>query len=677
MKKLLFSVFTFAFAGIASAQGDAYALSNIGKEVSLKDISSTYSDCNCYVLDTTFFLGQTAGKTAVRRSGHLSDYTVSGSVSATRGVSASADAGWTVASTKITLNKPCYYLPGTVHVDSGVTFTIPAGTIIYGSKLTFSAFVQLPGSTVMAKGTASDPIVFTSARSNRGRGDWGGVVIAGRAPIAGDVSSFNATSRGNLSYIEGLPKAAPYLVGGTRENDNSGMWTWVQSNYAGLNVGAQGSGNELNSFSLYGVGNATKMNNLQVAYANDDAIEIFGGSVNISNAFILNTLDDDIDLDGGYQGTIQNVLVYRLDTASRDVSRSRLAEISNKNVYHVRRTMPVITNVTAFGARAIVGKTYTFGRTKRQNWNFTGDSMISGVVQYLPASSNLSSMTGFSIDKNASARIFNSIIYGYDQAFNVSDTQTVNNFAGVHYTHDSAWGPQFAYNAWGNCVSDMTAQSGYFKSGNTFPYDNTTNWIRYFQASNLKANSDNIQNVGYNVTVGQGVYPAITSLTIYGAHKTQYGNLANALIKFGSGFGSNDTLDARVTKKQAANMAQRGVMASKLTGFNINTDEDYCGTGLPFGGNNNSNEENNNAELAAASLELFAINPSEGAINVVIEDAKSNQMSDVQIYDMSGKLVKSTVVTGKDINVTGMPVGLYTVVVNSNNSQESIKVFVK
>lgn len=647
MKKLLFSVFTFAFAGMVSAQNaDTFALNRIGKEVTLSDIRSDYNGCGCYVMDTTFFVGTVSGKAAVKRSGALRGYSNVG----TRGVAiTAADQGWTVSGTKLTLNKPCYYLPGVVHIDSGVTLNIPAGTVFYGSKSTFSAFVQLPKSVVFAKGTAGSPIVFTSAMATRARGDWGGIVIAGRAPIAGDVSAFNATKVGNLSYIEGLSKAAPYLVGGAVENDNSGIWSYVQSNYAGLNVGATGSGNELNSFSLYGVGKLTKMNNLQVAYANDDAIEIFGGAVNISNAFILNTLDDDIDLDGGYQGTIQNVLVYRLDTASRDVSRSRLAEISNKNIWHPRRTMPVITNVTAFGARAIVGKTYVFKGS----------------------SSNERSMTGFSIDKNASARIFNCNIHGYDQALYIDDQQTANNL-------DSAWGPQFAFNSWNNCVNDMTVGSSvtYFNTANDFPKDNKDNWVRYYQASNFKGASDNIKNIGYNVTLGQATYPTISTLAIYATHKADYGNLANALIKFGSGFGSNDTLDARVPAKAAVNMLQRGVAATKLTGFNIATDEDYCGTGLPFGGNNNS-DNSSNAEFATTALQLSAINPSEGAINVEIEDAKSNQMSDVQIFDMAGKLVKSTSVSGKDINVTGMPVGLYTVVVTSNNSQESIKVFVK
>ena len=654
MKKLFFSLLTFAVAGFASAQyGDAGALSRIGKEINLTDVRSDYNSCDCYVMDTTFILGldsATGKKATVKRGGALRAYSTVG----TRGkhINAGADKGWTVSGNKITLTKSCYYLPGVVHFDTGVILNIPAGTKFYGSKSTFSAFVQLPGSQVFAKGTAAAPITFTSAMSTRARGDWGGVVIAGYAPIAGEVSSFtsNISRTGNKSYIEGLSQKAPYLVGGTRENDNSGQWSWVQVDYAGLNVGATGSGNELNSFSLYGVGKATKMNNLQVTWANDDAIEIFGGSVNVQNMFILNTLDDDIDLDGGYQGTIQNVLVYRLDTASRDVSRSRLAEISNKNTNHPRKTMPVITNVTAFGARAIVGKSYVFKG----------------------ASSNERSMTGFSIDKNASARIYNSILHGYDQALYIDDQATANNL-------DSAWGPQFAYNVWNNCVADMTVGSSvtYFSASNAFPKDNKDNWVRYFQASNFKGNTDALKNIGYNVTVGQATYPTISTLTIYSTYAKEYGNLASALVKSGSGFGSNDTLDRYVTLKSILTVANRGITASKLTGFTTDATTDFCSGSTPFGGVNHSDKSMSGSKFDSNVLQLFAINPSEGEINVEIQDADAAQLSNINVYDLSGKLVKSLTASGNHVNVTDMPVGLYTVVVNTNNMQQSIKVVVK
>ncbi len=651
MKKLFFSLVSFAFAGIASAQNaDTFALARIGQEVDLSNIKNTYVSCGCTVLDTTFHVGRDANsQNTVRHGGHLNGYrTTQYAGRHTRG-KLTTSGPWTVSGTTITLTKPCYYLPGTVHIDSGVTMNIPAGTIIYGSHTTFSAFVQLPKSRVYASGTSNSPVIFTSAESTRNRGDWGGVVITGRAPIAGDVTNGAWAGRsGSMSYIEGLDQKRPYLVGGNQEADNSGAYTYVQVNYAGLNVGASGSGNELNSFSLYGVGYNTVMKNLQVAYANDDAIEIFGGAVNVKNMFILNTLDDDLDFDGGYQGTIQNVLVYRLDTASRDVSRSRLAEISNKNNNHPRKTMPVITNVSAFGARAIVGKSYVFKG----------------------ASSNERSMTGFSIDKNASARIFNSIVHGYDQAFHIDDQNTANNL-------DSAWGPQFAFNAWNYCVNDMTVGSSvtYFNSANTFPKDNKDNWIRYYQTSNFKGASDNIKNIGYNVTVGQGVYPTISTVKKYATFASDYGFYANALISQGSGFGSNDTLDARVTGL-IKDFSFRGILSAEINGMELDPSQDYCSVATPFGGSNNNNS-NSNVDFATSGIELNAINPSEGMINVSIEGVVKNQISDVKVFDMSGKLVKTMTVSGDSVKVDGMAVGLYTVVVSSNNAQDSIKVFVK
>jgi hypothetical protein len=603
-------------------------------------------------MDTTFTIGLVSGKPGVRHGGTLKGW----NAASPNAGKLSTSAGWTVSGTKITLTKDCYYLPGLVHIDSGVTMNIPAGTKFYGSKTTFSAFVQLPKSKVEAKGTAGDPIIFTSARKTRERGDWGGVVITGRAPIAGDVTGAGTAGRvGTMSYVEGLDAYPPYLVGGNTENDYSGTYNYVQVNYAGLNKGASGSGNELNSFSLYGVGNATKMSYLQVAYANDDAIEIFGGAVNVANMFILNTLDDDLDLDGGYQGTIQNVLVYRLDTLSRDVSRSRLAEISNKNENHPRKTMPVITNVTAFGSRAFVGKTYVFGA------GTTGAN-----------SSNSRSMTGFSIDKNASARIYNSVVHGYDQAFHIDAQTNANNL-------DTAWGPQFAYNSWNMCQNDITVGGSVtrFNASNDFPFDNKDNWMRYYQASNFKGASDDIKNMGYNVSLGQGVYPSIANLVTYAQYKADYGNLAFALQKFGSGFGSNDTLDAQLNAT-IKNLANRGIQVSKLTGWSsTNTTEDYCGSSSPFGGSSSNDNKADNSIFANNSMELSAINPSEGQINVSIDGVANNQMSNVNVYDLSGKLVKSMVVSGKSVKVEGVNVGLYTVVVSNNVSQESIKVFVK
>lgn len=652
MKKLFVYLFSVVLIGMLGAQsGEQYALKRIGQKVVLDSISTSYADkCGCYVLDTTFHLGLNASKKiTAHRGGKLKqdgyDLTKTGNGTELT----NADKGWTVNGGQITLKSgECYYLPGVVHLDSGIRLNIPAGAVIYGSSLTYSAFVQLPKSVVMAKGTSNSPIIFTSAKSTRKRGDWAGIVISGRAPIAGEVAKNGTASKGGVqSHVEGLPVTLNrYLVGGTDEKDNSGQWVNVQCNYAGQNVGAAGSGNELNSFSLYGVGNATIMKGLQVYEANDDAIEIFGGSVNVQDMVIINTLDDDLDLDGGYQGTIQNVLIYRMDTASRDVSRSRVAEISDNNTTNnSRQTRPVISNVTAFGPRSIVGKTGNFN----------------GIVP---------SVYGFSIDKTASARIYNCIIHGYDQAFNIDGKAEAANVG--------KWGgPEFAFNSWNLCKSDFTTtDTSTFNSKKDFPYDNVNNWGLYYQEGNYKAKTDNVKNLGYNVTTTQGSKPSVASALFYTTFAKDYGNLAYAFNKFGSGFGSNVTLDSAVSKNFKI-FANRGVKNSTLTGFSdVDPTDDYCSTSTPFGGDNNGSSSSD-LSMEVAQNSLIALGSTEGAINAKIDGAKSNEMFDVQVYDMSGKLVHTTKTAGNSIELQGFKTGLYTVLVSGVSFEDTVKVFVK
>ena len=654
MKKLLVLLFSVASIGMVAAQsGEQYALKRIGQKVVLDSITTAYANgCGCYVMDTTFHLGMNASnKITAHRGGRLkgdgSGYDLTKTGNGTEVVNGNA---WTVNGAQITLkSKECYYLPGVVHLDSGIRLNIPAGVVIYGSTLTYSAFVQLPKSTVMAKGTASDPIVFTSAKAVRKRGDWAGIVISGRAPIAGEVAKNGTASKSGVqSHIEGLPVTLNrYLVGGSTEADNSGQWVNVQCNYAGMNVGAAGSGNELNSFSLYGVGNATIMKGLQVFEANDDAIEIFGGSVNVQDMVIINTLDDDLDLDAGYQGTIQNVLIYRLDTASRDVSRSRLAEISDANVHsNSRNTYPIISNVTAYGPRAIVGKTANFNGT-------------------------IPSVFGFSIDKTASARIYNSIIHGYDQALAINDST-------AKYVVGKTNGVEFAYNSWNLCKADFTGGSisdKTFHADSAFPKDNINNWGLYYQEGNHKGKTDNIKNLGYNVTLTQGSMPAVSTATFYSTFAKDYGNLPYALNKFGSGFGSNQVLDGAV-KSTFKVFANRGIKNSTLGGFSdLDPTDDYCSVTTPFGGDNS--DKSNDLSMNIAETSLIALGSVEGAINAKIDGAKSNEMYDVQIYDMSGKLVRSTKSTGNTFELNGFQTGLYTVLVSGASFEDSVKVFVK
>jgi hypothetical protein len=61
---------------------------------------------------------------------------------------------------------------------------------------------------------------------------------------------------------------------------------------------------EINALTLGAVGSGTIIENVQTVYANDDAFEFFGGTVNAKNLYAYATADDDFDFDFGYRGSV-------------------------------------------------------------------------------------------------------------------------------------------------------------------------------------------------------------------------------------------------------------------------------------------------------------------------------------------------------------------------------------
>ena len=210
-----------------------------------------------------------------------------------------------------------YQLNQKVVVQDGATLTIQPGTIIKGSTgagSLASALVVARGGTLMAEGTASQPIIMTSASDNitvgqtmgtnldqNDRGLWGGLVVLGKAPcsFSGDVDAIQ---------IEGIPAEDTWgLYGGSNPSDNSGVIKYVSIRHGGALIG---EGNEINGLTLGGVGTGTEIDNVEVVANVDDGIEFFGGTVNASNLFVWAQGDDAIDIDQAYSGTIDNVVVH-------------------------------------------------------------------------------------------------------------------------------------------------------------------------------------------------------------------------------------------------------------------------------------------------------------------------------------------------------------------------------
>lgn len=211
-------------------------------------------------------------------------------------------------------NDRIWYLVGRTSVVDGVTLTIQPGTIIKGLAGTganATALIIARGARINAQGTFNQPIIFTSETDNIEVGQlygsslaptlnglWGGVIICGNAPISASNPSMQ---------IEGIPASDPNgLYGGTNETDDSGVLSYVSIRHGGANIG---EGNEINGLTLGGVGNGTTINNIEIVGNQDDGIEWFGGNVNCSNLLVWSTGDDCIDIDQGYNGDLDNVLI--------------------------------------------------------------------------------------------------------------------------------------------------------------------------------------------------------------------------------------------------------------------------------------------------------------------------------------------------------------------------------
>jgi len=200
--------------------------------------------------------------------------------------------------TTITLTSDkVWTLKGYVYVTDGAKLIIQPGTTIVSDVAEKGALCIERGSQIIAEGTPTKPIVFTSGRpeGQRSPGDWGGIVILGRAK----------TNRSSEPTIEG-GIGRPY--GGTNDSDNSGVLRYVRIEYAGV---AAMPNSEINALTLGAVGNGTILENIQTIYANDDAFEFFGGTVNGKNLYAFATADDDFDFDFGYTGTITNGVAKR------------------------------------------------------------------------------------------------------------------------------------------------------------------------------------------------------------------------------------------------------------------------------------------------------------------------------------------------------------------------------
>lgn len=316
-----------------------------------------------------------------------------------KGVSVSGIEGTYIQDRNVTLtaNKD-YYLIGFVRVgpvptagqtpqnDDGRTegvLTIEPGTVVFGDQLTKGTLVIQRGGKIIAAGTRDMPIVFTSVKpaGERTPGDWGGIVLAGRAK----------NNEGPSVQLEGGYAA---WHGGTDDNDNSGVLKYVRIEWAGIPINPN---EEVNTLTMGSVGRGTVVEYVQASFGLDDQFEWFGGTVDGRYLIAYRGLDDDFDVDLGHSGNIQFGIGIR-DAKDADQSGSNGFEVDNNGSGELREpfTSSVFSNITIIGPKKL------------------RETSISAEYQHAAQ-----------LRRSSKLKIYNSIIAGYPMGIYIDGNTTI------------------------------------------------------------------------------------------------------------------------------------------------------------------------------------------------------------------------------------------------------------
>ena len=343
------------------------------------------------------------------------------------------------------------YLDGFVHVINNAELYILPGTVIRGKltdvTVTPGVLVISRGSKIHAVGTAANPIVFTSIKSETGGragGDWGGLAICGNAKtnthtLPTPVGSFKEAK------LEGFVTNEPNgyrNYGGNNDADNSGELSYVRIEFAGVSLNPTVLNNEINGLTLGAVGSGTKIDHIQVSFCGDDSFEWFGGTVDAKYLISNRTRDDDFDTDNGFSGRIQFGLAIRDPYIADDADPSYASngfECDNNGTspyYTLPITKAVFSNITMVGPY--------------------GDGTAYGDIPGV----NARHAAGAHLRRNMAQSVFNSLFVGWKQGLRYQGGNTKDNLTATAIDSSAAYA--------NNIITDVTSQTTYVNDGTTF-----------------------------------------------------------------------------------------------------------------------------------------------------------------------------------------------------------------
>ena len=311
-----------------------------------------------------------------------------------------------------------YLLKGFVVVRSGGKLIIPEGTVIRAQSdlnstpKNYASLVVERGGKIEITGTSTKPVVITSAKAvgQRERGDWGGLLIAGKAPhnLLDGTTNNNVQMEGfnNVTFDANLAK-----FGGTDANDNSGIVRYLRLEFGGL---AFEVNKEINGLTLGGVGAGTELNHVQVSFANDDSFEWFGGNVNSTHLIAWKGTDDDFDTDNGYSGLNQFGIGVR-DSVYYDGTYAAASSPSTSEGFESDNEATGTANVTPYTSAVF------------SNYTMIGPVPVGAKYADINSVTKAAFRRGARIRRNSSQRIVNSIFMGYRNFVMIDGDSSVRN----------------------------------------------------------------------------------------------------------------------------------------------------------------------------------------------------------------------------------------------------------
>lgn len=280
-----------------------------------------------------------------------------------------------------------YILQGGVHVKEGFTLTIEEGVTVK-SHATEPATAYLliePGAKIMAEGTATNPIVFTSGASAPKEQDWGGIILCGRAPVNGTGGKIQSEMGAGVTY------------GGDNVSDNSGVLRYVRTEFTGKK---QSADKEHNGFTFEGVGNGTILEYLCSYRGGDDAFEWFGGTVNAKYLFAYGAQDDLFDWTFGWNGKAQFLVGVQADgVADRGIE----ADNSKDNNLADPFSNPTISNVTLVGSLIAA----------------TGDDPLTATAT--------GKTVGLKLREGTKGKLHNFVVYNFSNGIDIEHNKSISN----------------------------------------------------------------------------------------------------------------------------------------------------------------------------------------------------------------------------------------------------------